>query len=352
MSAPAAPSAPNAPSPGIRVEHLSKVFRVRTRAPGVLAAMKALVRPTTRDVHALEDVSFTIGRGERVAFVGANGAGKSTTIKVLTGILRPTSGEVEVLGHVPFRERTALARRIGTVFGQRSRLWWHLPPRDTFTLLGTIYDQPDAMHRDRTERLIDAFRIGALVDKPVKTLSLGERMRCELVAALLHAPDLLFLDEPTIGLDVTAKAVIRDLVRERSERDGCTVLLASHDTGDMERVCDRVLVIHRGRLLLDRSVAALRSGFLRRKRVTLHTIEPEPVVALEGATLVERGPHRVVLDVDPSVRPVGAIVAAALASVRLDDLSVEDPPLEEVVAAIYASADAGPVAGPAGGARP
>jgi len=328
------------PAPAIHVAHLSKVFRVRERAPGLRGAVRGLFVAKTREVHALEDVSFSIAPGERVAFVGANGAGKSTTIKVLTGILRPTSGEVRVLGFVPSDERQALARRIGTVFGQRSRLWWHLPPRDTFALLGTIYDQPDALHRERTTRLVDTFQIGALVDKPVKTLSLGERMRCELVAALLHAPDLLFLDEPTIGLDVTAKAIIRDLVRERSEQDGCTVLLASHDTGDMEQVCDRVLVIHRGRLLLDRSVAALRSGFLRRKRVTLRTVEPEPVVNVPGATLVERGPHRVVLDVDPAANPIGAVVAAAIATVRLEDLSVEDPPFEEVVKAIYASAEA------------
>ena len=328
------------PAPAIHVERLSKVFRVRERAPGLVGAVRGLFVAKTREVRALEDVSFSIAPGERVAFVGANGAGKSTTIKVLTGILRPTGGDVRVLGFVPADERQALARRIGTVFGQRSRLWWHLPPRDTFALLGTVYDQPAAVHRERTARLVDTFRIGGLVDKPVKTLSLGERMRCELVAALLHAPDLLFLDEPTIGLDVTAKAIIRDLVRERSVADGCTVLLASHDTGDMEQVCDRVLVIHRGRLLLDRSVAALRSGFLRRKRVTLRTVEPDPVVNVPGATLVERGPHRVVLDVDPAANPVGAVVAAAIATVRLEDLSVEDPPFEEVVKAIYASAEA------------
>ena len=327
--------------PAIHVEHLTKVFRVRERAPGLVGTIKGLFSAKTRDVHALADVTFSIAPGERVAFIGANGAGKSTTIKVLTGILNPTSGTVDVLGMVPSRDRQQLARRIGTVFGQRSRLWWHLPPRDTFALLGTIYDQPAAVHRERTHRLVETFHVEALVDKPVKSLSLGERMRCELVAALLHAPDLLFLDEPTIGLDVTAKAIIRDLVRERSEKDGATVLLASHDTGDMESVCDRVLVIHRGRLLLDRSVAALRSGFLRRKRVTLRTVEPEPHVDVPGATIVERGPHRVVLDVDPAANPIGAVVAAAIATVRIEDISVEDPPFEEVVKAIYAGADAG-----------
>ena len=339
-------------APAIQVQELVKVFRVRERTTGLAGAVKGLFRARTREINALSSVSFTIAPGERVAFVGANGAGKSTTIKILTGILRPTSGSVEVLGKVPFRERAELARQVGTVFGQRSRLWWHLPARDTFALLGAVYDQPAALHRDRTDRLVETFRIGALVNKPVKTLSLGERMRCELVAALLHAPALLFLDEPTIGLDVTAKAVIRDLVRERSERDGCTVLLASHDTGDMESVCDRVLVIHQGRLLLDQSVVALKRGFLRRKRVTLRTVEPEPSVSIVGATIVERGPHRVVLDVDPAAHPIGDIVAAAIASVRVEDLSVEDPPLEEIVKAIYASADAGPAASSSRESRP
>jgi ABC-2 type transport system ATP-binding protein len=283
-------------------------------------------------------VTFRVEEGERVAFVGPNGAGKSTTIKMLTGILRPTSGTASVAGFVPWRDRTALAYRIGTVFGQRSQLWWHLPPSDSFDLLATVYDQDAATHRARRERLVEAFRIGPLVSRPVKTLSLGERMRCEIVASLLHAPSILLLDEPTIGLDVVAKAVIRDLVRERSEKDGCTVLLASHDTGDMESVCDRVIVIHDGRLLLDRPVGELRRTFLKRKIVTLSTVEAGVSVSLPG--VVERGrtPHRTVLEVDTTVTPVEAVVQAALAASRLEDLSVEDPPMEEIVKAVYASA--------------
>lgn len=336
---------PPAVPPALHVTGLSKTFRVRERRPGFVGALKGLFTRPARDVRAVEDVTFTIERGERVAFVGPNGAGKSTTIKMLTGILHPTSGTAEVLGFVPWAQRRALAYHIGTVFGQRSQLWWHLPPTDTFELLRVVYDQDRAVHAARRDRLVEAFRLGDLVDRPVKTLSLGERMRFEIVASLLHAPDVLLLDEPTIGLDVVAKSVIRDLVRERSEADGATVLLASHDTGDMEAVCDRVLVIHDGRLLLDRPVGELRRTYLRRKVVTLATVEPTIDLRLPGVTVRETTPHRTVLEVDTATTAVEAVIQAALAATRLEDLSVEDPPMEEIVKAIYASAGRGTAAG-------
>ena len=327
-------------SGSIEVENLSKVFKVRARAAGLGAAVRQLFRASTHDVVAVDGVSFTIEKGERVAFVGPNGAGKSTTLKMLTGILHPTGGDARVLGHVPWRDRTRLAYRIGTVFGQRTQLWYHLPAADTFALLARIYDQDRAVHERRLSALVEAFGVGPLLDKPVRQLSLGERMRCELVASLLHGPEVLFLDEPTIGLDVTAKAVIRDLIRDTSRRDGSTVLLTSHDTGDMERVCDRVLVIHRGRLLLDEPIAALRKNYIRRKVVTLLTAEEDVRIDLPGVTLMEKAPHRTVLEVDVDCTPVEQVVQAAMRASRLRDLTVEDPPMEEIVQAIYASAEA------------
>jgi len=327
-------------SGSIEVENLSKVFKVRVRAAGLGAAMRQLFSAPTRDVVAVDGVSFTIEKGERVAFVGPNGAGKSTTLKMLSGILHPTGGDARVLGHVPWRDRTRLAYRIGTVFGQRTQLWYHLPAADTFALLARIYDQERAVHERRLSALVEAFGVGPLLDKPVRQLSLGERMRCELVASLLHGPEVLFLDEPTIGLDVTAKAVIRDLIRDTSLRDGSTVLLTSHDTGDMERVCDRVLVIHRGRLLLDEPIAALRKNYIRRKVVTLLTAEENVSIDLPGVTLVEKAPHRTVLEVDVDLTPIEQVVQAAMRASRLRDLTVEDPPMEEIVQAIYASAEA------------
>jgi ABC-2 type transport system ATP-binding protein len=325
----------------IEVESLRKVFKVRERAPGLRGAVRHLLRPVARDVVAVDELSFAIEEGERVAFVGPNGAGKSTTIKMLTGILHPTAGEMRVLGHRPSRERKKLAFRIGTVFGQRTQLWYHLPAADTFDLLAKIYEQDEATHRRRRSELVEAFAVGELLNKPVRQLSLGERMRCEIVASLLHAPEVLFLDEPTIGLDVTAKATIRDLIHETSERDGSTVLLTSHDTGDMERVCDRVLVIHHGKLLLDRPVSELRKSYIKRKVVTLLTAEREIDLDLPGLERVEEGPHRHVYEVDINITPVETVVQAAMKATRLRDLTVEDPPMEEIVQAIYASADSG-----------
>jgi ABC-2 type transport system ATP-binding protein len=303
-------------------------------------AFRHLFRAPTRDVAAVAGLSLRVARGERVALVGENGAGKSTTIKLLTGILHPTSGDATVLSLTPWKERTRLAFRIGTVFGQRSQLWQHLPAGDTFDLLARVYEQDRDLHRRRRAELVEGFAVGALLHRPVRTLSLGERMRLELVASLLHAPEVLFLDEPTIGLDVSAKAAMRDLVRERSERDGLTLLLTSHDTGDMERVCERAVVLHRGTVLLDRPVRDLRRGYIRRKVVTLLTEEPSVAVDLPGVETVSREPHRTTLEVDVSKTPVEAVVQAALRGARVQDLTVEDPPMDEIVRAIYAAANA------------
>ena len=245
----------------VQLTRVSKSFRVpRPRRGGLAARARDLLRPQTEAVVAVDDLSFSIAPGERVAFIGPNGAGKSTTLKVLAGILRPDAGEVRVLGFVPSDDRRRLAFHIGTVFGQRSQLWYQLPPRDTFELLGRVYEIDRPQHRRRIEMLTALFELDALVDTPVRHLSLGERMRCEIVASLLHSPRLLFLDEPTIGLDVSAKATIRDLLRTESERERVTLLLTSHDTGDIERVCTRVIVINHGRLLWDGPVTALRSA--------------------------------------------------------------------------------------------
>ena len=247
--------------PAVQLSRVSKSFRVRrARGGGMSARARDLFRPLTETVHALDGLSFSIAPGERVAFIGPNGAGKSTTLKVLAGILRPDAGDVRVLGFIPSSERRRLAFHIGTVFGQRSQLWYQLPPRDTFELLGRVYEIDRRQHRRRIAMLTTLFELDGLVDTPVRHLSLGERMRCEVVASLLHSPRLLFLDEPTIGLDVAAKAVIRDLLRTESERERVTLLLTSHDTGDIERVCGRVIVINHGRLLWDGPVAALRSA--------------------------------------------------------------------------------------------
>ena len=323
----------------IEIEDLTKTFSLRQRAAGLRGALRSLWSAPRRTVTAVDGLTLRIEKGERVAVLGPNGAGKSTAIKMLAGILHPTRGHARVGGLVPWEDRQRLAGRIGTVFGQRSQLWYHLPAADTFELLGRVYSVPPAEHRRRCTELVELFGVGAHLDKPVRQLSLGQRMRCEIVASLLHAPSVVFLDEPTIGLDVSAKATIRDVVRRDCVEEGRTVLLTSHDTGDVERVCDRVVVIHRGRVLLDEPTEALRTRYLHRKLVTLCTAEARLDMDLPGVRVLEHRPHRTELEVDVAVTPVDAVIQAALRSARLHDLTISDPPMDEVIQAIYERAE-------------
>ena len=324
----------------VEIHELSKAFRVRRPREGRLGArIRDTLVPVTEPVLAVDRMSFSIVPGERVAFIGPNGAGKSTTLKMLAGILRPDRGEARVFGLVPARQRHALAFRIGTVFGQRSQLWYQLPPRDTFELLGRIYELDRGAHRRRVDELTSLFGLAPLLDTPVRQLSLGERMRCEIAASLLHSPRLLFLDEPTIGLDVSAKASIRELLHEESVRRGVTLLLTSHDTGDMERVCDRVIVMHRGRLLWDGPIAALRRSYLKTKRIIVWSETDRLEIALPGVRVVSSCPYRTELEVEIGTTQLGAVVDAALRNGGIRDLVVDDAPLDEVVRALYADAD-------------
>jgi viologen exporter family transport system ATP-binding protein len=327
-------------APAVELNRLSKSFHVRRpRRAGVGARVRDLFSPATLTVSAVDQLSFSIAPGERVAFIGPNGAGKSTTLKMLAGILQPDAGEVRVLGLVPSRQRRQLAFQIGTVFGQRSQLWYQLPPRDTFALLGRVYEIDAHEHRRRVDALSSVFELGALVDTPVRHLSLGERMRCEIVASLLHSPRMLFLDEPTIGLDVSAKAMIRELLWTGSEREGVTLLLTSHDTGDMERVCTRAIVIHRGRLLWDGPIAALRRSYLKAKRVTLWSEAERLELTLPGVRVLSSGSYRTELDIALEITPLGQVVDAALRQAAIRDMAIEDAPLDEVIRALYATAE-------------
>jgi len=315
------------------VESLNKSFKVRKKE----GFFKSLFRPEYQIVQALDGISFCLNEGERVAFVGPNGAGKSTTIKILSGILHPESGHVEIGGFVPWSERRQMAYQIGTVFGQRSQLWYHLPAKDTFELLSYAYDMDRGDYIKRAKYLVEAFDAGSIVEKPVRQLSLGERMRCEIIASLLHRPKILFLDEPTVGLDVVSKGIIRDLVKQASDEDGTTVLLTSHDTGDMERVCDRVIVIDHGRIVTDKPVRDLRSGFIKEKIVTLAMKESSIELSMGGVNIVEKSPHHLQLLVDTSQTSVEFLLQHAMQKSSLIDITVEDPPMEEIIKAIYAN---------------
>jgi len=326
--------------PAVDLYELSKSFRVRRpRSGGIGARLSNFIAPDVEAVPAVDRLSFSIAPGERVAFIGPNGAGKSTTLKLLAGILQPDAGEVRVMGLVPSRQRTELAFAIGTVFGQRSQLWYQLPPRDTFELLGRVYEIDARAHARRMEALTAVFGLGGLMSTPVRHLSLGERMRCEIAASLLHSPRMLFLDEPTIGLDVSAKAAIRELLLTESTREGITLLLTSHDTGDMESVCDRVIVIHRGRLLWDDSIAALRKSFLSAKRVTFWSEAEHLDVTLPGVKVLSSAAHRTELEIETGATPLGQVVDAALRQSSIKDMVIEDAPLDEVIQALYANAE-------------
>lgn len=320
----------------IDVSDLRKTFRIRMPAKGLRQTAASLFFPRYREAEAVCGLSFSLEPGERVAFVGPNGAGKSTTIKILSGILQPTSGAVQILGLTPWADRRVLSYRIGAVFGQRSQLWQHLPASDSFELLACAYEIPPDIFKARIGKLREVFALGPLLEKPVRQLSLGERMRCEIAASLLHKPDILFLDEPTVGLDVTAKAAIRDLIRTASTEDGATVLLTSHDTGDMERVCNRVIVIDHGALVVDQGVSDLRARYIGRKIVTLETEETDIAIGGAGIQILERAPHRVSLSVDTTLRRVESVVQDAMSKSPLRDLTVEDPPMEDIIKAIYA----------------
>ena len=328
-------------STAVDVQDLSKSFRTRqSRGPGLRARVADVLAPRSGAVCAVDRVSFRIEAGERVAFIGPNGAGKSTTLKILAGILFPTDGHATVAGLVPWRDRHALGFAIGTVFGQRSQLWYQLAPRDTLELLARVYEIPRDVWRSRLDALVQAFELEAILDRPVRQLSLGERMRCEVAASLLHAPRVLFLDEPTIGLDVTAKATIRELLRRRSSDDGTTLLLTSHDTGDIEQVCDRVVIIHRGCILLDATVGELKRRYLRSRRITLVTAaEDLDLPAALGARRVAAEPHRTTVEIDAGDAAVGALVDAVLRQTTLRDLVIEDPPMDEIIRSIYRTAD-------------
>lgn len=253
--------------PQIVVDRLRKTYRIHERDPGVLGALRALVRPRSRTVDALAGVSFELQRGELLGFIGPNGAGKSTTIKILAGILRPDAGRVEVDGRDPFADRQRHVARIGVVFGQRTQLWWDLPVGDGFALLRDIYRVDPARFARTRDELVALLHLERLLDQPVRQLSLGQRMRAEIAAALLHEPDILFLDEPTIGLDAPSKLAVRDFVRRANRERGTTVLLTTHDMHDVEALAERVIVIGHGRVLADCAVEALRAQVVAAKRL-------------------------------------------------------------------------------------
>jgi ABC-2 type transport system ATP-binding protein len=323
----------------ILVRNLVKHYKVHSRPPGVRAALRSLVHRHYDVVKAVDGISFSIEAGERVGFLGPNGAGKTTTLKVLSGLLVPTDGEVRVLGHEPSRRAYDFLSSIMLVAGQKNQLLWDLPPADTFDLNRAIYGVSTEDFRERVDELVSLLEIGEVIRKPTRQLSLGERMKCELAAALLHRPAVLFLDEPTIGLDVTMQAVVRRFIRTYTERYGATLLLTSHNMDDVGALCERVIIIDHGRLLYDGSLAGLVRQTRPEKRVTLQLSRPVLASDLTSfGRIVEHAEGRVVLQVaQPALQDA---VQGVLSRLPVSDLTVEEPPLEEVLADLFARARA------------
>jgi len=313
----------------IEVEDASRSFIVRRK--------EGRFRRTTHTVRAVQGIDFTIEPGEMVGYIGPNGAGKSTTIKMLTGILVPTSGRITVAGFTPSAQRTQLARRIGVVFGQRTTLWWDLPLRDSFDLLRRIYRVPPTRFRQNLDTFIDVLDLGSLLDTPVRQLSLGQRMRGDIAAALMHDPDVVYLDEPTIGLDVVSKQNLRDFLRETNRERGVTVLLTTHDLVDIEQLCRRVMVIDHGRLVFDGELEGLHSLGGARRTLVIDLVEAAAPMTVEGATTVRvDGPRQwLTFPAEASAAPLVSEIAAAY---QVADLSILEPNIEDVIRRIYTSA--------------
>lgn len=314
----------------ICVEELTKTFVNRVSKKGAFAS---LFFNKLKEFDVINNLTFSIDKGESVAFIGPNGAGKSTTIKMLTGILYPTSGSISVLGLTPWKERQKLGYEIGCVFGQRSQLWYHLPPKDTYELLAKIYELDS--YQKRLDDLVDSFEIGPLMGKPVRSLSLGERMRCEIVASLLHNPSILFLDEPTIGLDINAKLKIRNLLNDLCKSSGTTLFLTSHDTADIEKVCERVIVLDKGKLIVDSSLGQLKRQYAQEKIVTLITEKENLELSLPGVTKIDSSDYNYRCRFHSDQVDVGYIIHEASKLTTIKDILIEDSSLEEIIREVY-----------------
>jgi ABC-2 type transport system ATP-binding protein len=326
----------------IYVNNLQKIYKPKRKAAGLGASVKALFKPQYSIVEAVRNLSFEMNAGEVLGFIGPNGAGKSTTIKILTGILNPSGGDAKVLGFIPWKERQKLAYHIGTVFGQRPQLWYHLPAIDTFTLFGKIYEMDDLVVKKRIDFLSEAFDLGDIIETPVRKLSLGQRMRCEVAASLLHKPKLLLLDEPSIGLDVVAKQLLRDNIRQMNKLENVGVLLTSHDAGDLEALCHRVIIINHGQIVYQDKVSTLKRKFLTHKLVEVRYADELPQnFSLEGMETLKVGRYGVKLKFDTKTTPAEAVLTRLSSAGTLVDITISDPPLEEVIGLIYEQVDDG-----------
>ena len=322
----------------IEVKNLNKTFKVKLKEKGLKGSIKAIFKPKYKTVKAVKNISFNVEKGEMIAFIGPNGAGKSTTIKMLTGILYPDKGNLNVLGIDPRKERKKLAYQIGTVFGQKEQLWTHLTPYDNFKFFGAIYDIPESRVDKKIEELKVLFELEDFINTPVRNLSLGQRIRCEIAASLIHEPKVLFLDEPTIGLDPVVKENIRTLIKRMNKEYKTTIFLTSHDVGDIEKLCKRVIIINNGGIVLDDSMENLKYHYLNKKHVEAKMKEKVNLEDEEGISILKDKGYNLKIEVDTTKKSV-ADALKLLNPDNIVDINISNVPLEEIISNIYKNED-------------
>ncbi len=323
----------------ISVDALFKEFHVPKRKQGMWKNIVSLFHREYEVKTALDRISFTIDEGELVGYIGPNGAGKSTTVKILSGILVPSGGTVSVMGKTPWLNRIETVQQLGVVFGQRTQLWWDLPVIESFELLKKIYRIPDAAYRKTLATLTDTLELAKLCDVPVRQLSLGQRMRCDIAASLLHSPRILFLDEPTIGLDAVSKLSVRDFIRHLNKEHKVTILLTTHDMDDIESLCDRVLLLNEGQVFHDGTLQALRQKVAPERRLIVDLENEHETIRDPQARLVKQEGHRVWLSFNPQETSTPKLISRITAQHEIRDLYVENPPIEEIIAKLYRDAN-------------
>lgn len=322
----------------IEVKGLSKNFKVKIKEKGLKGSVKSIFKPKYKIVKAVRNISFEVEKGEIIAFIGPNGAGKSTTIKMMTSILYPDKGTIKVMGYDPIKDRKKLSYEIGTVFGQKEQLWTHLTPYDNFKFFGAIYDLPDSVIEKKIEELNMLFELEEFINTPVRNLSLGQRIRCEIVAALIHEPKILFLDEPTIGLDPVVKENIRTFIKRMNKEFKTTIFLTSHDIGDIEKLCKRVIIINNGQIVLDDTMDNLKYNYLNKKIVEAKMKERINLDDEDGINILKDKGYNLKIEVDTTKRSV-ADALKLLNPDNIIDINISNIPLEDIISNIYKNKD-------------
>ena len=318
----------------IEVKKLNKTFKVKTKQKGFKGTLKSIVKPKYKTIKAVNDISFEVEKGEMIAFIGPNGAGKSTTIKMMTGILHSDSGSIKVMDLDPKKDRKKLAYEIGCVFGQKEQLWTHLTPYDNFKFFGAVYDIPEKAVEKKISELKELFELEEFINTPVRNLSLGQRIRCEIVASLIHEPKVLFLDEPTIGLDPVVKENIRVLIKRMNKEFKTTVFLTSHDVSDIEKLCKRVVIVNNGKIVLDDSMENLKYHYLNKKIVEAKMKEPVNLDDEDGITIIKDKGYNLKIEVDINKRSVTDAIKL-LNPDNIIDINIGNVPLEDIISEIY-----------------